>query len=256
MVAQEYTYTRRSEFPWVFWVKADTEQKLHSSFCDIATDLGVPSECYSDKAWMIREVKTRLSSATTAWLLVFDNADDINLIKEYWPNGRNGNVIITTRDYTAARRLSCHKISMNKLSIPKGILFLKSLITEEHPAWTELDRESGIAVGLVNEVGALPIALCHAASTLKTGQSIEELLVQYRDPEQNRLFLEIDDGVPWPQREVLGKTWEASYEKLQETEAYALQCLAWVDHDGISKDFFRNVNIFPSEVKLFLTDTQ
>lgn len=34
----------------------------------------------------------------TKWLIVFDNVDNIELLREFWPVGQYGNVIITSRD--------------------------------------------------------------------------------------------------------------------------------------------------------------
>lgn len=34
----------------------------------------------------------------TKWLFVFDNVDDIELLREFWPLGKHGNVILTSRD--------------------------------------------------------------------------------------------------------------------------------------------------------------
>lgn len=34
----------------------------------------------------------------TKWLIVFDNVDNIELLREFWPVGQYGNVILTSRD--------------------------------------------------------------------------------------------------------------------------------------------------------------
>lgn len=258
MIVQQYAHTQRSKFHWILWVAADTEQKLNSSFRTIATRLEIPNEYLGDKAGMIDQVKIRLSSATFPWLLVFDNADGINLIDEYWPLSGNGNVIITTRDCVAPARFLCHRIQVSEFSIPEGIDFLESLLTKRYSR-PKLDEERSVAADLVCEIGALPITLCHAVATLGAGRSIKDLLIQYRDPAQNKLLLEIDSEMPRAQRAVLGKTWEASYDTLRTTNyrgAYALQCLAWVDHDGMPADIFRNVNLFPDKGILFPTDVE
>ncbi|KAK7413382.1 hypothetical protein QQX98_007759 [Neonectria punicea] len=45
-----------------------------------------------------------LQKTAEEWLIVFDNADDIELLLHYWPAANNGSILVTSRDPAVTRR--------------------------------------------------------------------------------------------------------------------------------------------------------
>jgi hypothetical protein len=71
--AVEYTYRFRSEYWYIFWVRADTEVALQAGFVEIAKLLDLPEKDATNPAETAQAVKHWLDH-TSKWLLVFDNA--------------------------------------------------------------------------------------------------------------------------------------------------------------------------------------
>jgi Cdc6-like AAA superfamily ATPase len=95
----------------VIWIPATDMESLQQAFLDVAQQLGVPG-WDQEKADVKRLVQGYLSKESAGqWLLLFDNADDINMwfarpgteqtcghLSEYLPKSKQGSIIFTTRD--------------------------------------------------------------------------------------------------------------------------------------------------------------
>ncbi|KAF2758785.1 hypothetical protein EJ05DRAFT_538089 [Pseudovirgaria hyperparasitica] len=110
-IANEYMHSRRTRFDAVFWVDGATTQTLNTGFHDMADELGLEADNSLEGSVITREiVKDWLSNprgkvakepqkrdSDITWLLVFDNADDPDIIHDFWPTGRAGSVLVTRR---------------------------------------------------------------------------------------------------------------------------------------------------------------
>jgi NB-ARC domain len=105
----------------IVWIPATNKESLEQAYLDVAKQLGIPG-CEEDKADVKRLVQDHLSNESTGqWLLVFDNADDIDMwigkseqgsgrLIEYLPRSKQGSIIFTTRDRKAAVKLAHQNI--------------------------------------------------------------------------------------------------------------------------------------------------
>ena len=140
--AVEYIYKHRHDYYIVLWVNADTKERIRSDFVKIAQQLidceskamvdqnktnpekgpffrvmeynglvdgkGRVSTEDSDIGRIIEAVKAWLSQERSGtWLLVFDNADDLDTIplRQFFPmmvNGRGTRILVTSRDQEGA----------------------------------------------------------------------------------------------------------------------------------------------------------
>ncbi|MGZ6387205.1 MAG: hypothetical protein ACXWOL_17485 [Ktedonobacteraceae bacterium] len=82
--AVEYTYRYRTEYRYIFWVRAETEVALQAGFVEFAKLLNLPEHNATNPAETIQAVKHWLEH-NEKWLLVFDNADTPELLKTYYP---------------------------------------------------------------------------------------------------------------------------------------------------------------------------
>lgn len=116
-VAIEYMHSRKNLFDVIFMISADSQEKLDVGFLDMAYKLGLQSESDHDdpavtrdlvKGWLANPLKVLSSEpgdekSHVRWLLVFDNADDPDILHDYWPSDGIGSVIITSRNPLAKR---------------------------------------------------------------------------------------------------------------------------------------------------------
>src|ERR1700728_2037192 len=123
---------------------------------------------------------TALSESGDDWLLIVDNADDVELLygdaalHDCLPFSRNGSILFTTRNHVAVSKLSIHSsnvIHVNEMSKPEAVdLFRASLGTK----WTN-DVET--TTDLLDFFAYLPLAIKQAAACMdQTGMSMKRYL--------------------------------------------------------------------------------
>lgn len=168
----------------VFWVDASSEEILETGFASIGAQAGRGGTMHSGIYW--------LSRCTKPWLLILDNADDKDLdISKYLPVGGNGHVLITTRNPNATDYATngC-RIRFRGLEPHEAInLLLRSaypnLNPETHPA---TPSKYHLAEGIAMELGYLPLALAHAATTIRRNiYTLEKYLHYYLGHRQRTL---------------------------------------------------------------------
>jgi KaiC/GvpD/RAD55 family RecA-like ATPase len=91
-LAIEFVHAQKAEFDAVLWVLADTPARLASDFADLARELGLPE---ATRTADVNE-QARASAAgwsrppSGRWLLVFDNADEPDALRDYLPTRPSG----------------------------------------------------------------------------------------------------------------------------------------------------------------------
>ncbi|KAJ5921327.1 tetratricopeptide repeat domain-containing protein [Penicillium verhagenii] len=190
-IAVEYAYTRHSKYDAIFFVTADSKTKLSEEFADIAFGLGLEDQievkdltvsCEIVKGWLSNPVRSYNSppsaSNEASWLLIFDNADDIDVLEDCWPTTGIGFVLITSRDSFAKNQIymANHGIDLKPLSTHDAVEFL-NILTRRFP---RLDQEQN-AAEVVNKLGGLPLLITQMAGVMtRLRLSYSEFLALYK----------------------------------------------------------------------------
>jgi hypothetical protein len=209
-VATQFVHEHRLEFDAIFWVHAGEIDKLHYSFGQIATALGlvVPESVEAlDKALLRDLVLNWLAEprmpnkerddgqiVQISWLLVFDGADIPQLLNDFWPRTATGSVLITSRDpFDSSSDL---ERSGTSLLAPFDISETAEFILEfTHREDNEEDRKLVTAVAKL--IGGVPLAAVQiAGSLLRRNMTFAEFLQEYDDPRSHKeLFRQPCNGV-------------------------------------------------------------
>lgn len=110
-IAIAYVYSRMRHFDAIFWVYADTTEKLGTQFLVIAKELGLgaANETMDEveardlvKAWLASPVgrrteKGKFQEIHAKWLMVLDNADDPNILYDWLPDQGTGCILVTSK---------------------------------------------------------------------------------------------------------------------------------------------------------------
>jgi Cdc6-like AAA superfamily ATPase len=113
----------------VIWIPTTSMENVNQAFLETARKLHIPGS-EDDKCNAKALVQQHLSQESAGhWLLVFDNADDVNMwflkrqegqkvdrLVDYLPKSEKGHIIFTTRDRKIARRL-CNQSPHNLVEI-------------------------------------------------------------------------------------------------------------------------------------------
>ena len=172
--AVEYTYRHRSDYAAVLWAKVQDRNTLLNDFAAIAGALRLPSATAKEQEVGVAEARQWLDTHP-GWLLILDNADDLDLAREFLPNDPHGHVLLTTQ----ARALGglAERIPVDTLEPEEGALLLlrRSGLME-----AASEKDKGLAHSISVELGGLPLALDQAGAFIEeTPSSFEEYLKIY-----------------------------------------------------------------------------
>ncbi|HEV2661992.1 MAG TPA: toll/interleukin-1 receptor domain-containing protein, partial [Ktedonobacteraceae bacterium] len=88
-LAVEYAYRYAHDYEAVLWARAETREDLIASYSIIATLLNLPERTAGDQEITIAAVKRWLQTHQK-WLLILDNADDLELLPPFLPSVPGG----------------------------------------------------------------------------------------------------------------------------------------------------------------------
>jgi tetratricopeptide (TPR) repeat protein/transcriptional regulator with XRE-family HTH domain len=238
-VAIEYAYRHASEYKAVLWARAESDKSLISDFVAFANLPGLPQKDETDQNRVVDAVKHWLR-VHPSWLLILDNADNVQHVYTFLPALGDGNILITTRSQAIGPNIK--NIELEKLDREEGVLFLlrrsklldDSLALEDAP---EADRRDAEAMYTV--LDGLPLALdqaaayieehdCNLADYLELYQTRREALLQRRGN-----FSQVD----YPRS--VAATWSLSFEQVERSEVRAadlLRLCAFLYPDSIPEE--------------------
>ncbi|KAG9093028.1 hypothetical protein FRC06_011707 [Ceratobasidium sp. 370] len=180
------------------------------------------------------------------WLMVLDNADDPKLgISDFFPQGNHGSILITTRLSDMALLARGAKSSCS-LSIMKPYESLELLLkTAQLGEEMVTGDERQAAADLLQDLGHLALAVVHAGAYIwcskRTIRQYRDMFLEQRQATLDRyseILVKVDN---YP--EVVYTTWKMSYERLSTKAQLLLALMAFMHHDNITEDIFKNTSI-------------
>lgn len=164
-LAIEYVYRFAHEYDLICWLPAHDLMQVRSSLVELGDAMGLPENTNVTRA--VKAVCDALSAGAfnRRWLLVFDNADDPEELKEYLPYP-SGHVLVTSRiaDWTELAK----PFVIDVFTRPESIACLRQRV----PAISDEDANE-----LAERLGDLPLALDTAGAwQAATGMPVSEYL--------------------------------------------------------------------------------
>jgi tetratricopeptide (TPR) repeat protein len=237
--AIEYANRYRSKYHAVLWVRADSREVLTSDFATLAALLRLSERNERDLSRTIAAIKQWLT-AITRWLLILDNADDLQLIKDVIPSPLRGHVLLTTR--TNVTGTLAHAIEVDTMEAGEGAYFLLrrakmvALDASQDNAPGEVDYSQARAIS--QALGGLPLALDQAGAYIEeTKCSLSDYLNLYQTRRERLLEWRGDLALDHP--EPVATTWSLSFEKIRQANPVATELLkvcAFLAPDAIPEE--------------------
>jgi len=108
-------------------------------------------------------------------LVIFDNADDLDVLQHSWPTGL-GSILITTRDYSAASHPASHRIQVKSFNANTGAATIIRMLGSRYNDEENLAKAKEISQVL----GGLPLTLNQIATYIQQQRiGLEEFLLLY-----------------------------------------------------------------------------
>lgn len=172
----------------VFWVNAANKALLQHNYVSLAQLLQLPEQYEDNVEQQVQAVKRWLEWHTN-WLLILDNADDLQLARPYLPVKPGGHILLTTRSQivgTIGRR-----IEIEEMEPAEGLLFLlrrSGLVKDETEIATIASDVREEAARLVKMLGSHPLALDQAGAYIEeTGATFAGYIKLYKEARHSLL---------------------------------------------------------------------
>ena len=136
-IASEWMYRIAPMFDNIFWICASSELHLAQSFHEAAVSLGlVQARSDHNHENSRKKLLAWLSRTTRAWLMVFDDANQLRMLSEFLPDPLKGSVLVTSRqlspqDFAIRGNGRLHTIDVGPFLVEEAIPFLRALIFQD-----------------------------------------------------------------------------------------------------------------------------
>ncbi|KAB8072454.1 violaceus kinesin [Aspergillus leporis] len=238
-IALELAYRARERISGcsVFWIPCNSYESVEQTYLRIASDLGMT---HIEPAEVKEQVQTCLSQGAAGnWLLIFDNADDMEMwtkggktatpLKNILPKSENGHILFTSRN----RKLVVKLAPANVLSIPDMDQSTAKQMLEKLLIRKELLQDDCATTALLKQLDFLPLAITQAAAYInendimlsdylslleeKEGSTMEMLSEEFEDDGR---YAEIQNPV--------ATTWLISFRQIQQLDELAADYLSFM----------------------------
>jgi tetratricopeptide (TPR) repeat protein len=267
-LALEYAHRCYPEvYRTVLWVDAANEATLVSSYDKLAHLLELPDLDERDLDRSLEAVKDWLERHTN-WLLIMDNADNLQLARDFFPraqqaNTHKGRILLTTRSQTVSD-VTLQVIDIDNMEPAEGLLFL---LRRAHKL--EGDATSDTIAAYMRETAAQVVELLdrHPLALDQAGAYIEDNplvtfaeYIDLYDKKRSELLRErasLDDenkGKYSHHPDTVVVTFGLCFEKAQNRHPLATDILrfcAFLHPDAIPDELFRHDDGFKRDADAF-----
>ena len=171
-----------------------------------------------------------ISTSAAKWLLIFDNANEPDLLLRYWPSAcAHGSVLVTSRNHNLRYGLAEDGIEVPHFDPDDGskmLLHLLRMDAIQDISSTEIDS----ALELSQQLAGHALALSFIAGFIQQRSwTIREFHEEYENNRQEYHF-------PRQESNALTAIWQLTFKSLDKTAATILGVLAYLHPDQVPED--------------------
>ncbi|KAL4758890.1 uncharacterized protein BDW70DRAFT_88924 [Aspergillus foveolatus] len=250
-VALELAYRMRDREPRcsIFWIPCITREAVEQAYLAIADTIGIHADADSVK----EQLQRYFTETKEKWLLVFDNADDIDMwtdgsgilpaLQDFLPQSSQGHIIFTTRNRKTAVKMASASNYVTHVAEPgenDGLEMLR---------WSLIDKklldDTEVCITLLEQLCFLPLAITQATAFINENSiglsDYLELLSEQEAAITELLSKEFgDEGRYQDVQNPVALTWHISFKQILEMDEMAadyLSLLACINPRDIPQSF-------------------
>ncbi|KAL4744583.1 hypothetical protein BDW72DRAFT_81009 [Aspergillus terricola var. indicus] len=238
-IALELAYRARERDPEfsVFWIPCPSYATVEQACMNIAQLVGMQGLKPGEAKYRVKSYFSQ--GGPGKWLLIFDNADDMDMwvggsaaaavLVDFIPQTEHGRILFTTRNRKLAVKLaSSFVIEVLEPDAQAGLKILEKALTRK-----DLLDDRDAALALLKQLMFLPLAIIQAAAYINSNDlrmSDYITLLQEQEPDVIDLLSEDfgDDGRYQEIQNPVATTWLISFQKIQESNPLAAEYLSFM----------------------------
>ena len=236
-VVKEYAYRHLREYDCIWWVNAETDKTILTSYRNFASRKNLINEDTKEDEVIINAVRNWMQYHDN-WLFIFDNAADEKSLLPFLPPQINWrqHILITSRNKNFLRFYT----NINIFTESEACEFIKKL--------TGKTADSHLKE-LAKKMGYLPLALDQAGAYMNIYKMSYESYLSLYNSYHVALLAEYDDD---PEKKTVATTWQISFEKIKKnlSAEILLNLCAFFAPDNIYTGWFQLVSsALPDELQ-------
>ncbi|KAJ7291977.1 hypothetical protein C8J57DRAFT_1044312, partial [Mycena rebaudengoi] len=224
-------HTPISSFSEIFYIDATNEQTIETDLKIVAPAVAGES-AEASLHWF--------AGKQEEWLLLFDNADDVQLdISKFFPRCTFGNILITTRNQELCIHASAgSRVSDMEPEDAKDLLLqLAYQGKSDKQEKLSSDAQEKLAVAIVKELHCFALAISQAGGYIHARGKLSGYLKLYQN-HRDQLLQHVEIQRQNQYGLAVYATWNLSYKKLSSPGRTMLQICSSLHHKGILEQMF------------------
>jgi tetratricopeptide (TPR) repeat protein len=229
-IAIEYAYRHRGEYDVIWWVPSERPDQILASLIQLGNRLQL--DVGNGVIPAVPKVRDALRAGTPYgnWLLVFDNAETPETVRDYFPEEGTGKVLITSRNQQWSE--IAESLEVDVFTRAESV----RLLQRRNPNLLGADADR-----LAEALGDLPLAIEHASAWLHvTDMAVGDYLQLIRAKQEQRDELDLTPGCEMP----VAAAADVALDRLARENPAAVQLLqvcSFFAPEPISRDLFEGV---------------
>ncbi|KAL4744260.1 hypothetical protein BDW72DRAFT_199784 [Aspergillus terricola var. indicus] len=237
-IALELAYRIRDREPEcsIFWIPCTNYEAVEQAYMNIAQMVGLHDV---EPAEVKERVQSYFSQTDEKWILIFDNADEIDMwlkgkpaappLKNIIPRSENGHILFTSRNQQLALKLAAaNVVSVPDVDPKTGKEIFKKLLMR-----MDLLQDDHVTTTLLEQLSFLPLAISQAAAYINQN---DISLARYMSllGEQEASTIELlgeefeDDGRYAEIQNPVATTWLVSFTQIHRVNQLASDYLSFM----------------------------
>ncbi len=212
-IALQYARSHKGDYQLIFWAVAAGRDTLAAGYAAIAWRLDLPEKSQKDQT-LVNNAARRWLREHEGWLLILDNADDLETIQALLPpSDHRGHLLLTTRE--SAFFPEAEPVPIKEMPDDDGATFLlrrARRLRRDEPLEQATAEDQAAARAITVELGGLPLALEHAGAYIAEIPIEPADFVNHYREERGRLLRERGR---FTERDSVEVTFAMAFERVQ-----------------------------------------